>query len=759
MFEGMLARRFITAQKRHSALTVCSIAIALALIIMLFSLFSTVMSSLRSIAYDKGAYHVSVTGPFGFNKEDYDVFAEALSKYAGDYATCTYREGYVADGIAWDKADIIFIKYIDDYADAFIEKIGAKLGSKYEHLICDTNDLLMMCDMVDLRSAMKMAGVVAVFYVFVLFLVFVLRLIIDTAFEISSKERERQFGVLQSIGATPKQIVHIITYEGLMLSAVGIPLGVGAGIGLGYLAYRAVLSTHVAEFYISPSKAGELIHFTLNPWLLLLGIVTGAAWVFFSAYGTGMRVVKMSPVQAISQRSNTVKKTGRSPLFGKLFGWAGKIASRNNLRQPKRFIATVVSLTLSIALFSSVNVITNDLRSAVEEEIDYFRDFDGDFSVSAYSTNDPLIACKQMDILEESGFFGELMFDHWIDGNYDDDIKINSSDSRVYYYSKDAYQKLFGGDPPVSYDELAQSGGYIFKGTAADADDAPEKVTLWFGQDREITEREYNNLLDEELKFVEINEVDGETTYRYNNRYRAEFDVFLTLRHSDPSRCSLIGTLDQYENGEYKKFEKEYRTYTGLECYLADEDDYFDALSFMESNFNDENINNGYVSYYDVGSEMRKARAMLASVKIGASFFSILIALIAVVNMVNILATGILNRRSELASMQCVGMTEKQLYNMTAVECLQYALTSGIAAVAVCELMMFFTDKILHLVGELLEVLHLFVNMEFIINYIQPLPMIGIATLCAFVIAVAASIFPLRAMRKTSLVEQIRSVE
>lgn len=41
MFEGMLAREYISAQKRHSALTICSIAIALALITMLFSMFST----------------------------------------------------------------------------------------------------------------------------------------------------------------------------------------------------------------------------------------------------------------------------------------------------------------------------------------------------------------------------------------------------------------------------------------------------------------------------------------------------------------------------------------------------------------------------------------------------------------------------------------------------------------------------------------------------------------------------------------------
>ena len=753
MFERSLAKRYIGMQKRHSALTVCSIAMVLALITMLFSLFSTVMGSLRSIAYDKGDYHVQVTPNYGFTKEEYDAFAEALS----DYATCTPKQVMLSGNQVYF-ANVMFNKYIDNYAKPFIQNIGEKLGYvNYESLTCFTNDLLMLCDMADLRSALKMAGIVAVFYVFVLFLIMMLRLIIDTAFEISSKERERQLGVLQSIGATPKQIVRIITYEGLMLSAVGIPLGVGAGIGLGYLAYRAVLSTRVADLYLSPSKAGELIHFTVNPWLMLLGIVTGAAWVFFSAYGTGMRVIKMSPVQAISQRSNTVKKTGRSPLFGKLFGWTGKIASRNNLRQPKRFIATAVSLTLSIALFSSVNVVTNDLRSAVEEEIVFYRGIDGDFTVIAYNRDDPRFVGKQMAILEESGLFGKLYYESFVSGNYGD-IEINSNDSQVHYYSRDSYRELFGGAPPVSYDELTESGGYIFKGTAADADDAPEKVSIGFGWDKDISETEYNALPDEEKEFVTIRDYGSEKEYRYFSRFRSEFDVYLTIKHSDPSRCTLIGTLDQYENGEYKKFASENQLYSGyIECNLADEDDYFDALSFLDSNFN--NDIDEHLNYRDRSAEWRQLRAMLASVKIGAVFLSILIALIAVVNMVNIIATGILNRRGELAAMQCVGMTERQLYNMTAVECLQYALTSGIAAVAVCELMMFLTDKILYFAGGAFEALEIFNQFDYYISYVQPLPMIGIATLCAFVIAVAASVLPLRAMRKTSLVEQIRSIE
>lgn len=746
MFEGMLARRYITSQKRHSALTVCSIAIALALITMLFSLFSTYISCRRGIAYDEGDYHIKVSVSDGFTKEEYEAYAEAIS----EYADCKPEDFIFSNEPFRYWADVTFKKYIDDYADSFVKKIAEKIN--IDSIVYIPNSLLMECDMVDLRSALNMLTTVAIFYVFVLFLIMMLRLIIDTAFEISSKERERQLGVLRSIGATTKQIVRIITYEGLMLSAVGIPLGVGAGIGLGYLAYRAVLSTGVANYYLSPEKAAEFMRFTVNPWLLLLGVITGAVWVFLSAYGTGMRVIKMSPVQAISQRSNTVKKTGRAPLFGTLFGWTGKLASRNNLRQPKRFIASVVALTLSVSLFSAVTVVTNDLQRAAEDSFEEYT-VDGDFYVSSRD-EDPLIYGKQIEMFEDSGLFSEVNFTYDISGGYSDPAYNDGKRyvSRVIFYNRNAYQKEFGGNPPVSYDELSASGGYILGGTITEESDIPDRLSLDFDQEQYLSEEEYNALSDEEKEAVNgYMKVDGVTTYIYTTQFSADFDVFVSSDYiqSYSCRCILIGTFEQYKNGEYERLASRARIAGGaITCFLAHEDDYFKALDLM-----DNNLVGDYVYYYDNTAEIRKARAMLSSVRIGAAFLSILIALIAVVNMVNILTTGILNRRGELAAMQCVGMTEKQLYKMTAVECLQYALTSGIAAVAVCELMMFLTDRFLKMMAAIFE------ELEYVINYAQPLPMIGISTLCAFVIAVAASIVPLRTMRKTSLVEQIRSVD
>ena len=60
MFERHLAFRYIRAQKRHSVLTVFSIAIALSLMTLLFTAFSTYLGISRDAAYDAMPYHVKL---------------------------------------------------------------------------------------------------------------------------------------------------------------------------------------------------------------------------------------------------------------------------------------------------------------------------------------------------------------------------------------------------------------------------------------------------------------------------------------------------------------------------------------------------------------------------------------------------------------------------------------------------------------------------------------------------------------------------
>lgn len=68
---------------------------------------------------------------------------------------------------------------------------------------------------------------------------------------------------------------------------------------------------------------------------------------------------------------------------------------------------------------------------------------------------------------------------------------------------------------------------------------------------------------------------------------------------------------------------------------------------------------------------------------------NVLIALAALINLLNIISTGIANRRSELASLQCMGMTDRQLDRMAMIECLQFTGAAAIISALICAIIIF----------------------------------------------------------------------
>ena len=782
MFEGMLARRYISTQKRHSVLTVCSIAIAIAFMTMLFTAFSTYTGCMRAIAYDKMPFHLGI---FVDTRER----AEFIAQQAREYGTATVVERtdmsvpshLTFSSVIFDykvseseevknrpyQVQILFNKYVDDYGNKLYDSWFEKSGGSF--FIAEENRDLMDADMISESSRFNMVLLFSVFYVFVLFLAATVRLLIDTAFEVSSKERERQFGVLQSIGATPGQIVRTITFEGLILSVIGIPIGVLLGIGLSFAAFRAIIGGGLAEAYFTPEKAAQLLHLHISPLLMLINVVTGFVWVLLSAYGTGMRMIKKTPMQAISARSNSIKKVHKNSLFGALFGWTGKLASRNNTRQPKRFIITVVSLTLSITLFASVSVAVKEFRAAAEEMFNAFGMYDYNIFFNGGFTK--MDHREPMKLLQESGIFKDisLEFGEW--GFYDADDPESDDGKKqipfdIIYCNETAYNnEIFGGKPPIPYEKLNELGGYIFTGTNFDMIPETDRITLNLKEYKEITREEYEALSPEEKK--NANDIDG--YYDSETDTYVSGDMFIYMEYTPQDfkitqkisfdelenpfpgalmmefRC-IITTIEVYESGEYLKHKPEKDILHSIRCNLADYNAYVDANSFLDRH------KDVFTDYTDYAKETRRTRATLSAIEIGAYFLIVMFTMVAIVNMVNILSTGILNRRGELASLQCVGMTEKQLYKMTFVECLQYALGSGVAALILSEGLMFLTQRMLYVITVEEEMGHF-------INYLAPVPRVLIAAAAAFGVALVASLIPLRGMRSKSLVEHVHSVE
>ena len=816
-FESLLARRYISSQKRHTLLTIFSIVIAVALMTMIFTSYSTLSGIKRASHYDSKPYHMQ----FGdLTEEQVNILAalpevETFEKtddknYSGKYQVRVMFGSYIDDDTVYlqnlvKKIGIEYIQFIDTPSGIHIE---------YDERF-DKNDSLLTDDLLTLNSRYSMVIIISLLCVFVIFIALALRLIIDTAFEVSSKERERQFGVLQSVGATPKQIVKILTHEGLMLSVIGVPLGALAGIGLGFAAYKAVLSSGVAEVYIEKDKIEQLVHYHISPLMILISMLIGTGWVWLSAYSTGMRIIRMTPIQAISNRSNTIKKVKKFSILGLIFGWKGKLAARNARRQPKRFIVTVLSLTLSLSLFASFTALIDSFTAAMtqmftpedalgvmtsemEIEAGVIDPEDAQYDVFA---NDEDITVTEEQIKD----YFQKVVDYEKTVDYHDANRIPKNAEKLMslgyfksieyytsYWSKEgyyvefvneaAYNRIYRNDPKVSFAEFEQSGKAILLEDADVMDAAPpDKITATIAVPKEISKEEYDRKKEENEKTDSQNKsavsqygtrIPSEWIRRVQNEDGEVQDPLeeAGVRHyAEKVKCPLtveisdcIKRKTNFDESEKRKtIILPYSYYVNkvhtpdmlvdnmmYSAVLIDDAAHDGAAAYLKHS-------NEFYCLMDTYQDRKNATTILSAVNIGVTAANLMLALIAIVNMVNIVSTGILNRKSELGSLQCIGMTRGQEMATAIFECVQFVIFSGIAATILTKLLTMgaeaFTSSVMDLSDADLN--------GRLFQFSTALVKIWTGTAIAFIVALVASIIPLHIMNKQELVDQIRTVE
>lgn len=235
-------------------------------------------------------------------------------------------------------------------------------------------------------------SLVAAILAFFLLIIFTGYLIIYNIFQVSVTGDIRFYGLLKTIGTTPRQLRHIITQEALFLCIIGIPVGLLLGYGIG-----AVLTPIALE---TTSIIGTKAAISSSPIIFIGSAVFAIITVFLSCRKPGKMAAKVSPVEAAKYTEGmTGKKKKRHSRGAKVY----QMAFANLGRNKKKTILVVVSLTLSVTLlnvlFSLVNGFDMDKyvdRSTCADFIvsstDYFR----------YNTADEYIGADTIDEIKEN---------------------------------------------------------------------------------------------------------------------------------------------------------------------------------------------------------------------------------------------------------------------------------------------------------------------------------------------------------------------
>lgn len=585
-------------------------------------------------------------------------------------------------------------------------------------------------------------------YLIVFFIMFCVRMVIDNSFEISSHERIRQYGVIRAVGAAKKQVLAILVYEALFLSSVGVPVGIILGTGISHVLYSVISGNDALSALVSGADFNEMAEYYAPWWVFVSSAFIGVFWVLISAVGTGMRVNRLSPVEAMGAAAKSKRiKLGRPERNAKE-GRAGVewlIAFRSIRRNNKRFLITLFSMAISVVMYAGFSYAAEVWENKYED--DYSESNKAfDYEVSIMDTEHENTSAEAQEMID-SGYFENVQYDSYLvfvtksDENTTGNEKITGS---YYLYvhpiNENTYKRLTGKD---DFSEFEKSGGVIIDNTVYDGDETRELYTKLPDTISSSVFVDYTSY--EYINFTLYGSYETDIDLYSSNTYAGNI-IGLMAESNYEEIVTAIGadTASVYMgdiNGE--------RGYLYPRTIYADAKDnnYSSAKSWLERH---------YIDFYtDNYSDAKSAKATLEFVKICGYFLIALFTLIAAVNIINIISTNVLNRTSEIGMLRACGMSSGQIYKMVSSESIIYA---GIASISAC----------LVIWGVIAIIWAPFYfewgyfrqsDLTVSLSFIAPIKYMLIGALGAFIIGAAAVIPAARRIIKTPIIDAVEKTD
>lgn len=483
----------------------------------------------------------------------------------------------------------------------------------------------------------------------VILIVFTGYLIIYNIFQISVIRDIRFYGLLKTIGTTGRQIRHILNRQAVLLSAIGIPIGLVIGFFTGKALIPILLSA-------SNYSADNGVYVSLNPLIFIGSALFAIVTVFISTRKPGRIASRVSPIEAVryTEGNKERKKQKKSTDGGRLY----RMALSNLGRSRGRTVLVIISLSLSLVLLNTVFTLSRGLdmekyvsRWANADFVIAHADY---FNYNYFGPENALSESFIQSVEAQPGFeAGGRVF-----GGKSQGIKMDNPPGQTLYGKSgdSVYASVYGLDPFVmakltilegtaDAQKLA-TGNYIIAAYNCDdygnpyPDTAPfdlgQSVTLY---DRNGTPHTYEVLAKSK---VNLNMASDRSSWGYN--FYLPSEVYSILDPDQPVMEYTFDVSDSLE-GEMEAFLK---NYTEKNEPIMD-----------------------YESRALIIAEFESMRQMILVV---GGILTFIIGLIGILNFVNSILTSIITRRREFAMLQSIGMTGKQLTKMLCLEGLYYAL-------------------------------------------------------------------------------------
>ncbi|MCX7709838.1 MAG: ABC transporter permease [Clostridia bacterium] len=615
-------------------------------------------------------------------------------------------------------------------AQKTIKEIAEILGKKGKDI--NENSAVLALSGQSNRSSVNNA-ILIVELIMVLVILVTTVAVIYNVFHISVIERIHQFGILRSVGTTPEQIRRIVLGEALILSFVGLPLGILCGI----VAVEGVIGTFAL---MSANTLFGGLHIIISAKVLILSVILGLVTVLASAYGPAVMAGRVSPLEAIlnSAKLNKDKiKKRKHPILQKIFGIEGIMAYENLKRNKKRFFITVFSMCIGIALFIFFSSFMKSMTTVSS----------GNFSKN-YAIDKPMTAdtagYSPKDYEEVAGIKGvktvyrtrmqnvkTLLTNEQAADSFKNFVKGKGQKLHSKYEGKDYFSfegELYG---------LRESELQLCKDAVSRGSIQPEKMDL-----------ENGVLVYQKAKF----DNDHDRVRVSDLKVGDEISI-ITKGQNKPQKMKVVGILDNMPlstNTVWEKFkivttEKVWKKVTGEDQFsrfdieleeTADREAVKRQLESIQKRVPDSRL----LDFTEVSDQMWEIQ--ISVILYGLVF---VISVIGALNIINTISTNLILRTREFGTLRAVGMTPGQMNKMIRLEGIFYGIIAtvygGIAGIGLARLLYSYLNKL----------------KEFTWSF--PWESLIIGGLGAMLIGLLATAIPLRRISRMDVVEAVRAEE
>ncbi|MCR1823256.1 ABC transporter permease [Terrisporobacter muris] len=545
------------------------------------------------------------------------------------------------------------------------------------------------------------------------------------------------YGLLKTIGTSPKQIKKIVKLEGLKLSIIGIPIGIILAVIVSYLIVPLALEGMASGTYYEKMMENKIY---FEPIVFILSILFSLFTVLISCKKPSKIASSISPIEAMKysgQKTKKEKKNRNSTKGGKLY----KMAWYNVFRDKKRAILVFLSLFMGIMAFLGVNTFINSV--SVENYANRY--LNNDFELQAYYDDNSGIDNKVINEIEK------------IEG-------INSVETlKASMLQMDMNEKIIKPLLKAAYERHGEDESalqtYLDK-----VKKNPSEFSPWVVGVEDKTIERFNEENEEkiDLEAFKNGKLALIESFYYSKGKKLDFSgKKITLKNADKNKTMSFNTR-MFFNDESGILSFNGSNVLGVPTIYVSSS----ALNKLDKNLNVDKIYIDVDDKYDskVKSKLKtiasESRLVLESktdkiesfnksslmMNVVGGGISIILIFIGLLNFINVMVTNVNVRLQELAIMESIGMTKKQIKNMLTIEGAYYA---SITTLLTCTLGM----GMVYLIAQLTK------NIADYAEFVFPgMELISLITLI-FTVCLITPVMAYKYSSKKTVTERLREIE